>query len=499
MLSREREGHGSLAQQIRGLKGENLKLQDQLGGLSAHNNELRERSKEQEAALAAIRRDLREKEAHAAELERQIRGETERAHALVEENAALRKEAQANDLVVARHERELADARQAIEMFEHETRTLRAATGEQANRLAMIGSAHDERESELSAARQHLGELETKLKAEQSLRHRLEALGESERATARNNIANLEMKVQGLTSRLGVTEKLLNSTRDQLREKTEELKSAERTVREALISKNNIERRFETLQAEVAQVTAVAENAQRARTEFADRCETVTKALEAKEAAITRAEQRTQVLLDRIDQLASDFGGERQAFESKIAALEEELQREKSERAIAQGALEMARRSRVETPRVPQDQEDAPGVERGRGFRGRQRRAAPEHRQARRGLKRRERRAAPATGSGAPRPIPHRWPADRRSASSQSRREVAVAPSEPPSGFDADARGATALPAMPRELPRLLTPTHGLSGRPRGEPHGLCRRGGFRSYDATRAGRRGGWAASRLR
>src|SRR4051794_16667077 len=95
-------------------------------------------------------------------------------------------------------------------------------------------AAHDERESELSAPRQHLGELETKLKAEQSLRPRLEALGESERATARNNIANLEMKVQGLTSRLGVTEKLLNSTRDQLREKTEELKSAERTVREAL-------------------------------------------------------------------------------------------------------------------------------------------------------------------------------------------------------------------------------------------------------------------------
>ena len=181
--------------QIRGLKGENLKLQDQLGGLaaSAHNNELRERSKEQEAALAAIRRDLRgKKRSRAAELERQIRGETERAHALVEENAALRKEAQANDLVVARHERELADARQAIEMFEHETRTLRAATGEQANGLAMLGAVRlTSARASFPAARQHLGELETKLKAEQSLRHRLEALGESERATARNNIANL--------------------------------------------------------------------------------------------------------------------------------------------------------------------------------------------------------------------------------------------------------------------------------------------------------------------
>jgi crescentin len=319
--------------------------------LNALNQELRELSKEQETALAGTRRELREKEMLAADLERQVRGEAERANALVDENAALRKEAQASDAVLARHERELTDARQALEMLDHDNRTLRAASAEQVNRLAVLSTAHSDRENELEAARRQIGELETKLKAEQSLRHRLEALSESERSTARNNIGNLETKVQGLTSRLGVTEKLLNSTRDQLREKTEELKSAERTVKEALIARNNLERRLEALQSEATQVAAAAEGAQRARAELADRCEVLTKALEAKEASVARLEHRSQMLLDRIDQLTSDFAAERQAFESKIAALSEELQKERSERAIAQGALEMARRSRVEIHR----------------------------------------------------------------------------------------------------------------------------------------------------
>jgi crescentin len=351
MLAREREGHASLGQQIRTIRSENVKLQDQLSALNAHNQELSARTKEQEAALMAVRRDLREKEVLAADLERQVKGEAERANALVDENAALRKEAQASDAVLARYERELADARQSIEMLDHDNRTLRTASNEQATRLAALDSAHTDREHELEAARQQVADLETKLKAEQTLRHRLEAVGESERATARNNIANLEMKVQGLTSRLGVTEKLLNSTRDQLREKTEELKTAERTVREAIIGKSNLERRLEALQAEVSQTAAAAEAAQRARAELADRAEELAKGLEARETSISRLEHRGQMLLDRIDQLTADFGAERQGFEARIATLSEELQREKSERAIAQGALEMARRSRVEIHR----------------------------------------------------------------------------------------------------------------------------------------------------
>jgi crescentin len=351
MLAREREGHASLAQQVRAIRSENVKLQDQLSALNAHNQELSARTKEQEAALMGVRRDLREKEVLAADLERQVKGEAERANALVDENAALRKEAQASDAVLARYERELSDARQSIEMLEHDNRTLRTSSNEQATRLAALDSSHADREHELEAARQQVADLETKLKAEQALRHRLEAVGESERSTARNNIANLEMKVQGLTSRLGVTEKLLNSTRDQLREKTEELKTAERTVREAVIAKSNLERRFEAMQAEVSQTAAAAEAAQRARAELADRAEELAKALEAKETSLSRLEHRGQMLLDRIDQLTGDFSAERQAFEARIAALSEELQREKSERAIAQGALEMARRSRVEIHR----------------------------------------------------------------------------------------------------------------------------------------------------
>ncbi|HEX8167721.1 MAG TPA: hypothetical protein VF601_18285 [Beijerinckiaceae bacterium] len=351
MLVREREGNASLAQQIRHANAEKAKLQDQIASLGSQNQELRELAKAQEAAVGALRRDLREKEIVAANLERQVKAEAERADALAEETAALREEVVSYEANAARLERDLTEARQSAEMLEHDNRTLRNGSAEQTNRLAAVESAHGDLERELEAARQQITELEAKLKAEQSLRHRLEALGESERATARTNAANLELKMQGLTSRLAVTEKLLGSTRDQLREKSEEFKSAERTAREALVQKNSYERRLESLQAEVARLSAASEEAHRNGTDLADRCETLSKELEAKDAAIAKAEHRTQMLLDRIDQLTREFDSERQALDARNAALTEELQREKSERAIAQGALEMARRSRVEIHR----------------------------------------------------------------------------------------------------------------------------------------------------
>jgi crescentin len=351
ILARERDTHAALAQEVRAIRSENLKSKDQIASLKVQNDDLKERSNEYEQGLASLRRELRERETLAADLDRQIRTEAERASVLAEENAALRAEAQAHDAAVARQEHELAETRQANEVLEYDNRRLRGAATEQANRIAALSTATAERDHELQASRQQVIDLETKLKAEQSLRRRLETLLEGERSTSQTTIGSLQTKAEGLTSRLGALEKLLASTRDQLRERSEELKTTERAVREALVAKNNLERRNEFLQAEVAQIAEAAETAQRANAELVDQCGTLATALQGKESTVTRLEQRATTLVERIDQLTAESGKERQAFEAKIAALAEELQREKSERAIAQGALEMARRSRVEIHR----------------------------------------------------------------------------------------------------------------------------------------------------
>jgi crescentin len=77
----------------------------------------------------------------------------------------------------------------------------------------------------------------------------------------------------------------------------------------------------------------------------------LTKAIAAKESLLQRADHRTGMLLDRIDQLTRKFEDERNGLEAKNKKLWEDLQREKSERALAQGALETARRGRTDLER----------------------------------------------------------------------------------------------------------------------------------------------------
>jgi crescentin len=122
-------------------------------------------------------------------------------------------------------------------------------------------------------------------------------------------------------------------------------------AKEAVIDKNTLDHRLEAAQQELERQTALATESTESRTELAERCEMLTKAIAAKESLLQRSDHRTGMLLDRIDQLTRKFEDDRNALETKNKKLWEELQREKSERALAQGALETARRTRIEVER----------------------------------------------------------------------------------------------------------------------------------------------------
>jgi crescentin len=57
------------------------------------------------------------------------------------------------------------------------------------------------------------------------------------------------------------------------------------------------------------------------------------------------------MLLDRLEQVTKSADAERDRLQGRIEKLTEELNAERSEKAIVQGALETARRSRVEIHR----------------------------------------------------------------------------------------------------------------------------------------------------
>ncbi len=155
------------------------------------------------------------------------------------------------------------------------------------------------------------------------------------------------MKIEGLNSRLGATDKILAHTRDQLRDKNEALRGVERNLKETTIEKNTLERRLEATQQEVERQVGMVNELQRSRIELQERVEMLGKAIAAKDFQIESSDNKVASLTERIDQLTKRFEQERSTLESANRRLTEELQNEKAERSLIQGALEIARESRI--------------------------------------------------------------------------------------------------------------------------------------------------------
>ena len=183
--------------------------------------------------------------------------------------------------------------------------------------------------------------------AEQAARQRIETQIESERSAHQADLSSLDMKTEGLTSRLVATDKILAHTRDQLRDKNEALRSIERVLKETAIEKNTLDRRLLAAQQETERQTSLVAEMQRSRMELQERVEMLNKAFAAKDFQVEGAENKVAALSERIDQMTKRFEQERNTLEALNRRLTEELQNEKAERSMLQGALEIARESRA--------------------------------------------------------------------------------------------------------------------------------------------------------
>ncbi|WP_243373085.1 chromosome partitioning protein ParA [Microvirga solisilvae] len=347
VLKQETETTGSLRRELHDLNTVHARTLDDLAATVSQLRKAESKTREQESHIEDLRLNVKDKEAMVADLENQLSIETERARNITEENQALRLEAQEADQTVARAERELIETRERNGLLDHEVKRLQKVAEDQNYRLSSLTNRYGEIETQLEATRQRASELETKLMAEQVLRQRLETQLDSERSSHQTDLSALDMKIEGLNSRLGATDKILSHTRDQLRDKNEALRSVERNLKETTIEKNTLDRRLEATQQEVERQVAMVNELQRSRIELQERVEMLNKAIAAKDFQIESSDNKLTSLTERIDQLTKRFEQDRSTLEAANRRLTEELQNEKAERSLVQGALEIARESRI--------------------------------------------------------------------------------------------------------------------------------------------------------
>lgn len=302
---------------------------------------------ERDATSEELRVSLRDKNLVAENLERQLFAETEQTRALLGESKALRVEAKSLDQALARSESELQDVREVRSLLEQDNQRLQVLSEEQAVKLAELTARSQDFEVQADAARSVARNLEQQLANAVATGQKADAQYDVEITAHRTERASLAMRLDAATGRLATTDQMLVQLRNQLRERDEVGRTAERGLKEAAIERVTMERRLESVQADLARQTERFLEMQRSRSELDHRCDMFSKAIAAKDAALEQATGRIASLSDRIEHLVHRQEVERADFETVNHRLVEELQHERSERKMAQGALDIARESRV--------------------------------------------------------------------------------------------------------------------------------------------------------
>ncbi|GJD36903.1 chromosome partitioning protein ParA [Methylobacterium aerolatum] len=347
LLAREQEYIRSVRRELGEVNTRAASSANELAAATTELQRLETQLRDREAENEELRVRVRDRTVAADNLERQLFAETEQVRALTGENKSLRIEAQAADQAMTRAERELTDTAERLSLSEQDARRLQALAGEQAVKLSEAEARVGELTQQVESLRQRCRDLETQLATEIANRERGEGQFEAELAANRAERANLAMKLDAASGRASTLEQILAQVRSQLREREEIGRSVDRTVKELTIEKTTLERRLEGVQGELHRQNERAVDVQRQRTEAEGRADMLGKALAAKEAAMEQVQTRATALADRMEQLTRRHEAEKGELQAANRRLVEELQNERSERALAQGALDIARETRA--------------------------------------------------------------------------------------------------------------------------------------------------------
>jgi crescentin len=248
-------------------------------------------------------------------------------------------------------EGELSASRERVVILENEKRSLQNSHEQLVSENAKLMRRINETDNTLANVRNRLEQIETQLATSETERNKLTASVDeaNERRQAESNTLN--MRLEAMQSRATAAEKLLGEVRQSLISRTEENRLSERKVVEATIAKNTTEKKLEQLLASLQGQERQIRDLDGSRITLVERSNALTKTVKSRETALARAEERVQTLSDQIKQFEADAEANRIKTEKRIEELSLALQREKMERAVADGALEATRKNYAELQR----------------------------------------------------------------------------------------------------------------------------------------------------
>ena len=203
-----------------------------------------------------------------------------------------------------------------------------------------------ELENDAAAAGATISSLELKIATEQELRRAAEHARSQEKVAFDNEVAALLLQVEALESRHATTTKIFEQSRALVTEKIEQVRQLERAAKDAQADRIVAERRQANAQEEIRRLAEQATSLATRHQDAHERSGMLANAVSAKDAQIEQLESRCIALKNQLEDAVARHEQERVGIESANRKLIEEVQSERAERALAQGALSIARNSR---------------------------------------------------------------------------------------------------------------------------------------------------------
>jgi crescentin len=287
--------------------------------------------------VAAVRAEI-------ANLESQLAQETASARSLGEANQILVDHANSADKRIVELQADSALTREKVSLLETDKRSLQTALDQTLAENSRLSRRLTESETALAAARARLEQTEIALASVENERVALCAARDEANERHQSEGYALNLRLEAMRSRASTAEKLLSEVRQSLVARTEDIRVAERKAVEATIARNSTEKTVERLTVARDLLDARTKELDQVRVALTERANSLAETVKARETSLAHAEQKIKSLTDRVDQLEHDSRTYRSRTVKRLEDLNEALQRERVELAVAQGALETTRR-----------------------------------------------------------------------------------------------------------------------------------------------------------
>lgn len=329
--------HEAMQKRADTLENECLRLQEDLDLAQDYVNTLESTKAELTGELTAKRIDM-------ADLQRQLHEGDAELETTRSENTRISERLAIADKKIVELESELSTTQQKLMLAERDRVAVQSALDESVTESGRLSRRLAELENALAASQSRLRQLEGRLSESETERTKLAQTLDESREKHQNESSTARARLESVQARAAATEKLLDEARQELAVRAEELRTYERRMAEATMVRNVIEGKLGQIESGVAGRDSQIRELEQARGNLMERNDVLSKAVATRETAYNRAQERIGSLEERIELLESELRSVRESSDLQIEELSSQLQRERSERSIAEGALDAARK-----------------------------------------------------------------------------------------------------------------------------------------------------------